>query len=1133
MTYKRARKGYTRKNLFLDIKDVLRDYKPKRIYTPHPLDGHPDHIASTKFLNLALDELKYEGKNNWIDKIEVFYYLIHNPSQDSRGSYLLSQEPNYKEDITKFKDQKQAALNEYRTQMSIKQEKIFLEGFIKDYELFWWIPLNSQDYLKQLEEEWVNIGQIMQSQGYNVNFAPVVDVADDIEDINIPLLKKRRIYSQDYNVIRQLALAVIKGMNREGVVPVIKHFPGLGRSYYDTHVWLPEIKVTKDELYLRDLAPFKELFKEEVHFWVMMSHAIYPCLSNKPATLSYEIQTGLLREELGFKGIIIVDELLVMQAIREYAFVQEMKEPWIGEIVCGVFQAGADIALFYVSSPSQAKEIISCIIEAVRKAIEEGRIKEQDIDASVMRILKEKERIFGVPLTHLFKDMPLEDKIAQKLITDVYCRDDDEVNNWRGVLKSYNIGGIHARDPGYIKEFQENSQIPLFITGQHEGGTVNQYGLNLYTRSAYLIGKEFGRLIITPETRPSSRFSAINTPSDLYNKQQKASFVFDKLDKAVRQDIIYSLLASMDELIGMFSELIQTGYISPSPNSLSPLIIHSDFRFELKPFDDLPIEWLRRFPNQDIALSAYQLFKEIFSKWPDSQGVLEYKPDEIILRLSSLKEMIEKVGGLKDKSSVRVLCLAAHPDDEDGEALAYLGKKFNCKTYILLATRGEGGENEMGSSLYEELGFLRMEEIEKAASILGVEKVYYLGRNDFGYCVDPKEAFDKWDRQETLEKLVYFYRLIRPHIIITRHNRFDTRDHCQHQALLVLAEEAFDLSADPQAYPEMIEEGLIPWQPLKFYQRLIGGKGNGVEIDPNEYISLEENTIKDIAFEALTRHSSQGDWQWRKSYNSFKIFYNLVKPDISIESEKAVKENSFFEGIQVDIPWPNVDGNNIGKDIPSGLPGVKMVNNLRVGLIEESDNILFIALKALGYDFKKLDEKLLKKSDLSQFDTIILGQGVYSAFPEPLQTNKHLLKFVKDGGNLIVFLQNNKESVFPYAPYPLEMSFNPICDEDAPIDILLPEHPLFNFPNKIYDRDFTGWVQDRGLVFPSQYSAEYTELLSCLFASGDLSKGGYLVTHYGKGSYIYTTYAWYRQLREFHIGAYRNLSNMLAYYYSK
>jgi len=214
---------------------------------------------------------------------------------------------------------------------------------------------------------------------------------------------------------------------------------------------------------------------------------------------------------------------------------------------------------------------------------------------------------------------------------------------------------------------------------------------------------------------------------------------------------------------------------------------------------------------------------------------------------------------------------------------------------------------------------------------------------------------------------------------------------------------------------------------------------------------------------------------------------------------------------------------------------VKIFKDLKIGLVEKNNNnTLFVALKTLGYDFKSLDEESIQKGDLSQFDTVILGQEVCASFPAAIQSNKHLLEFVQNGGNLIIFAQSPRtEARFPYAPYPLQISFSPISNENAPITILKPEHPLFNFPNKINLADFTGWVQERGLYFPVEYSNEYSQLIGCLSDKGKQIRGGYLVAHYGKGSYIYTGYSWYRQFREFHRGAYKNLSNMLAYPYAK
>ena len=1132
-TYRRAKKGYTKENLLLDITDILRDYRPKRIYAPYPAGSHPDHDAVTDFLHLALKGLRYKDRDNWIAQVEIFYYPEFNSLDSFVGSYVYSQEENYKEDITDFKKQKEGALKVFSPQEEARGE--FNQNpplVIQSEELFWTNAVSKpSEYLKQIEQEWTSISRIMKKQGYNINFAPVIDVAEDIEDTSIPLVRKKRIYSQYPNIVADLASAIIKGMDMGGITPVVKHFPGLGCCRWDTHTWLPQIEVTKKDILGRDFLPFQELINQGLHFWIMIDHAIYPYLSKEPASLSYEIQTKFLREELGFQGIIIVDELLCMQAMKEYAFQQKIKEPFIGEIVARVFQAGADIALFYSASPSQAKEVLFNIIEAVKKAQAEGRIKEEELDASVKRILAEKERIFGMPLIGLLKEMSLEEKITQKLITDIYCRTDQEADAWKGVFKSYNLGGIHARDINFIEEFQKNSKIPLFVSAQHEGGLVNQYGLNLYTRSAYLVGKEYEGLVKVKNESPLAYMQ--KEPLQSSQKERKITLICHKLDVANRRSITKSLINSVDELIRLFSELQQKRYVSPNPNNLSPLIIHSDGRFEIKPFDDLPIEWLRRFPNQTVAFCAYQLFAKTFEKWIANQSLFNSGPPIVISKLNSFKDSLEKKKAAEEeKGEIRALCLATHPDDEDGEALLYFKKKLNCLTYLLLATRGEAGENEIGPLLYEELGALRTEEMDKAAQHLGVDGVYYLGKVDFGYCLDPQEAFKNWDKQDTLEKLVYFYRLIRPHVIITRHCKSDVVDHGQHKAFIALAEEAFDLSADPQVYPEMQNEGLFPWQPLKFYQRLTYSElspkdekeNYPVVTDAGEQILPESKTIQQIAFEAIKEHHTQGDWQWKRSKEPKQIIYQLVKSKTSV-----VQQDDFLLGIIPDNSLPEIlqDKREVSF---SGLPEVKITKHLNIGLIENKSNILFVALKTLGYNFAQIDSEALKKGDLSKFDAIIVGQGEYNTSPEVAQANRRLLDFVERGGNLIVFApQYSRQFEFPYAPYPIKITFNPIVDENAPVDLLFPGYPLFNFPNKISSEDFQGWIQDRGLSFPSEYSEKYIALVSCADSKNTLIKGGYLVANYGKGTYIYTSFAWHRQFKAFHCGAYKNLANMLAY----
>ena len=103
-----------------------------------------------------------------------------------------------------------------------------------------------------------------------------------------------------------------------------------------------------------------------------------------------------------------------------------------------------------------------------------------------------------------------------------------------------------------------------------------------------------------------------------------------------------------------------------------------------------------------------------------------------------------------------------------------------------------------------------------------------------------------------------------------------------------------------------------------------------------------------------------------------------------------------------------------------------------------------------------------------------------------------------------------------------------VTDEEAPVTILAPDHPLFNFPNKITSADWKGWVQERGLYYFDSWDAAYTPLLSSADEGGPQLKGGELIARVGKGNYIFTAYAWFRQLPAGVPGAYRLFANMIS-----
>src|SRR2546422_4205979 len=185
-----------------------------------------------------------------------------------------------------------------------------------------------------------------------------------------------------------------------------------------------------------------------------------------------------------------------------------------------------------------------------------------------------------------------------------------------------------------------------------------------------------------------------------------------------------------------------------------------------------------------------------------------------------------------------VMCIAAHPDDEDGTSLIVMRRKFGAHTVSLFSTFGEGGQNAIGPELYEELGAIRARETMAAAEIQGSEP-HFLGLKDFGYSKSADEAFKFWGHEEALRRMVLEIRKLRPDVIITNHST-TSNDHGQHQATALMVVEAFDAAADPNKFPEQMRDGVTTWQVQRLFVRARGqnpdrqGGGELVTIDPNE-----------------------------------------------------------------------------------------------------------------------------------------------------------------------------------------------------------------------------------------------------------------------------------------------------------
>ncbi|MBD2715581.1 PIG-L family deacetylase [Microvirga sp. STR05] len=187
------------------------------------------------------------------------------------------------------------------------------------------------------------------------------------------------------------------------------------------------------------------------------------------------------------------------------------------------------------------------------------------------------------------------------------------------------------------------------------------------------------------------------------------------------------------------------------------------------------------------------------------------------------------------------------------------------------------------------------------------------------------------------------------------------------------------------------------------------------------------------------------------------------------------------------------------------------------------------ALRQIGYTVTLLKPEDLTEQNLRRFDAVVLGVRAYNTIDRLKTLQPTLLKYVENGGNLVVQYVVSRGTVLPQiGPYPLTLSNDRVTVENAAVTFLNPSQPLLNTPNKITSKDFEGWVQEQGLYYPSQWDAKYQTVLSSADPGEKAKESAILVADYGKGHYIYTGLSLFRELPAGVPGAYRILTNMVS-----
>jgi len=203
----------------------------------------------------------------------------------------------------------------------------------------------------------------------------------------------------------------------------------------------------------------------------------------------------------------------------------------------------------------------------------------------------------------------------------------------------------------------------------------------------------------------------------------------------------------------------------------------------------------------------------------------------------------------------------------------------------------------------------------------------------------------------------------------------------------------------------------------------------------------------------------------------------------------------------------------------------------RIGYITGAGDRVPEALEEMGYEVVLLGDKELGRNNLQQFDAIITGVRAYNTNEWMNDHYDALMSYVKRGGNLIV-QYNTSNNIGPVrariSPFPFEISRNRVTDENAAVEILQKDHPVFNYPNKISEKDFSGWVQERSTYHAASTDTAFRKLIRMADPGERADDGSLIVAKYGDGYFTYTGLGFFRQLPAGVPGAYRLMANLIA-----
>lgn len=316
-----------------------------------------------------------------------------------------------------------------------------------------------------------------------------------------------------------------------------------------------------------------------------------------------------------------------------------------------------------------------------------------------------------------------------------------------------------------------------------------------------------------------------------------------------------------------------------------------------------------------------------------------------------------------------VLYIAAHPDDENTRLISYFENAMHARTAYLSLTRGDGGQNLVGTEIGAAMGVLRTQELMAARSIDGGEQ-FFTRAVDFGYSKSSVETLEKWDKEAVLSDVVLTIRKFRPDVLVTRFPPNNYAGHGHHEASALLAEEAFEAAADPGRFPEQLKY-VATWQPKRLYFNTSSwwikdlperarNNENFVRVNVGDYSPLLGETYARIASRSRSQHKSQGF--------GTDVYYGLnIEYMEYVKGEKARSRDDILEG--VDQSWARLGAEKAGKLLD------KAIRDFDFGAPEKSVPLLLDVLAVLT----KVEASPLRDYKIKELELLIAkAAGIFA-----------------------------------------------------------------------------------------------------------------------------------------------------------